>query len=436
LSGAQDELEQADDELSASGRPSTVMAGDISDAAHAEAESMTDPFDEGMGDPPTAREPSSRPSSPPPPPPAARASSPPPPMPPVDQVSDDEPEIEIEDSADVDEDIEIEEGEESGAGEDELELEEGEESGEEELDLDEAEVTEELAPVGRESGVPPEPPPRESAPSRPAASPPSNPPKTAAPSIPERKHAWYEEFFSDDYLRTVRPPGPRALAAECNFIVDVLGIEPGTTVLDVGCGLGLHDIELAQRGALVVGLDLSLPMLSRASDEAQERGLQINFLHGDMRDMTFDGAFDAVLCWGTTFGYFDDEANWKVLRRIHEALRPGGKLLLDVVNRDFLIRSQPNSVWFEGDGCVCMEETRVNSISSRLEVRRNVMLDDGRQRDATYSLRVYSLHELGLLVNKAGFRVLSVSGTMATPGVFFGADSPRIIMIAERRVEE
>src|SRR5690606_3375864 len=122
------------------------------------------------------------------------------------------------------------------------------------------------------------------------ASPPPNKPKSAAPSIPERKHAWFEEFFSDDYLRTVRPPGPRALAAEANFITDMLSIVPGTTLLDVGCGLGLHSIELAQRGALVVGLDLSLPMLSRASDEAQDRGLQINFLHGDMRDMTFDGA--------------------------------------------------------------------------------------------------------------------------------------------------
>jgi SAM-dependent methyltransferase len=421
VSGAQDELGKTDDGTDVSGRPSTVIAGDLSDAAQEEADAMTDPFEERPEAAAAALDEMPRPSSPPPPPAAARSSIPPgaPAGETPTEPDDDEPEIEISEDAEMDD------------------VDDDSPESEEELDLDEADVAEELAP-GRESGVPPEPPPRDSLPSaRPASpAPPPTVPKTPVPVMPERKHAWYEEFFSDDYLRTVRSPSPRALIGECNFIVDSLGIGPGTTLLDVGCGLGLHDIDLAQRGALVVGLDLSLPMLSRASDEAQERGLQINFLHGDMRDMTFEGAFDAVLCWGTTFGYFDDESNWKVLRRIHDALRPGGKLLLDVVNRDFLIRSQPNSVWFEGDGCVCMEETRVNPISSRLEVRRNVMLDDGSQRDATYSLRVYSLHELGQLVNKAGFRVLTVSGTMATPGVFFGADSPRIIMLAERRADD
>lgn len=417
MSGAQDELERAGDEPSISGRPSTIIASDISDAAQREAESIADPF--GDDAPEIAlltEDEEERVSTPPPPPPEALAAS-------ASGNDDEDSVIELEGTEveeELDEAADIEEDD-------------------EELELDEADVAEELPSSGRESGVPPEPPrdslpgSRPAAPSAPAAAAPPSKPRPAAPAVPERKVAWFEEFFSDDYLRTVRPPGPRALATECNFIVDMLGIVPGTTVLDVGCGLGLHAIELAQRGALVVGLDLSLPMLSRAADEAQDRGLQINFLHGDMREMTFDGAFDCVLCWGTTFGYFEDEVNGKVMRRIYDALRPGGKLLLDVVNRDFLLRSQPNSVWFEGDGCVCMEETRVNPLTSRLEVRRNVMLDDGRQRDATYSLRVYSLHELGQVMTKAGFRVISVSGTMATPGVFFGADSPRMIVLAERR---
>src|SRR5690606_27992457 len=125
-------------------------------------------------------------------------------------------------------------------------------------------------------------------------------------------------------------------------------------------------IELTRRGYLVVGLDLSLPMLTRAGEEAKDLGLRINFLHGDMRDMSFDGAFDAVLCWGTTFGYFDDEGNKKTLKRLYSALRVGGKMLLELCNRDFVVRSQPNLVWFEGDGCICMEETKFNYMQSRL----------------------------------------------------------------------
>jgi SAM-dependent methyltransferase len=273
------------------------------------------------------------------------------------------------------------------------------------------------AAEGRASGVPPEP-----TPSRAAKA--------------KRKRPWYEDFFSDDYLRTVRAPTEREVARECDFIERTLRLEAGSTVLDVGCGLGLHAVELTTRRYLVVGLDLSLPMLSRAADEAQDRGLRINFLHGDMREMTFDGAFDGVLCWGTTFGYFDDESNRKVIQRLHNALRPGGRLLLDSVNRDYVVRSQPNLVWFEGDGCVCMEETAFNYFSSRLEVSRNVILDDGKQRDKQYSIRLYSLHEIGQFLHQSQFRVVEVSGTAATPGVYFGADSPRMIILAERRVED
>jgi SAM-dependent methyltransferase len=261
-------------------------------------------------------------------------------------------------------------------------------------------------------------------------------PDPKPPDPKPRRRPWFETFFNDDYLRTVRPPTPRDIERECDFITARLNLAPGATILDVGCGLGLHAIELTRRGYLVVGLDLSLPMLSRAGDEAQDLGLKINFLHADMREMNFDGSFDAVLCWGTTFGYFDDDSNKRVVERLHRALKPRGVLLLDVVNRDYVIRSQPNLIWFEGDGCICMEESKFNYFLSRLEVKRTVMLDDGRQRDSVYTLRSYALHELGLLLHQQGFRVAEVSGMTATPGVFFGADSPRILVVAERRVDK
>jgi SAM-dependent methyltransferase len=257
-----------------------------------------------------------------------------------------------------------------------------------------------------------------------------------APEAPRKKRSrpWFEEFFNDDYLRTVRPPKPAQVSRQCDFIENSFGLQRGATILDVGCGLGAHAVELAARGYLVVGLDLSLPMLSRAADEAQDRGQKINFLHADMREMSFEGTFDAILCWGTTFGYFDDDLNRKVVDRLMRALKPMGLLLLDVVNRDHVIRSQPNLVWFEGDGCVCMEETQFNNITSRLHVKRTVILEDGRQRENEYSVRLYALHELGQMLHHQGFRVAEVSGLEATPGVFFGGDSPRMIILAERRL--
>lgn len=248
-----------------------------------------------------------------------------------------------------------------------------------------------------------------------------------------RTHAWWELFFDDDYLRTVRQPTRAQIARQCDFIIDRLGLKQGATVLDVGCGLGLHVAELASRGYGAVGLDLSLAMLSRASEDAQARGLRINFLHADMRDLSFEGSFDAVTCLGTSLGYFDDETNRKVIEKLLKALKPGGALLLDVVNRDHVIRSQPNLIWFEGEGCVCMEESEFNYFTSRLHVKRTVILDNGRQVESEYALRLYALHELGQLMNASGFRVTEVSGREALPGVFFGQESPNLMIVAVRR---
>lgn len=264
-----------------------------------------------------------------------------------------------------------------------------------------------------------------------ATPPPSSGPVTVDP-LRKRQKPWWEELFGDDYVRTMDKVEPKVVRKECDFIEDRLGLEKGAVILDLACGPGSHAIELSSRGYSVVGYDLSLSMLARAADEAQERGQRLNFLHGDMREMAFEETFDGVYCWSTSFGYFEDEKNLNVLNRIHRALRKGGLLLLDVVNRDYVAPRQPSLVWFEGDGCVCMDEMVVDFFSSRLRVKRTVMFEDGRARELDYAIRLYALHELGKMLHECGFKVIEVTGHPAHPGVFFGSESPRVIVLAER----
>ena len=251
---------------------------------------------------------------------------------------------------------------------------------------------------------------------------------------PRRKgRFWWEELFNEDYLRTMEKLTDKQVARDAIFIEESLGIERGGAVLDLGCGTGRQAIELARRGYEVVGFDLSLPMLSRAREEAQSRSAKLEFVQGDMREMTYEEQFDGVYCWNTAFGYFEEEKNAYVVDRVRHALKSGGLFLLDVVNRDFIMRQSPSLAWFEGDGCVCMDEMIVDVITSRMKVKRTLMLDDGRSRETEYSMRIYSLHELGKLLHEHGFKVTEVSGRSSTPGVFFGNESPRTIILAEKR---
>ncbi len=251
-----------------------------------------------------------------------------------------------------------------------------------------------------------------------------------------RAKPWFEEIFDEDYLRTLPFLTPQATQSEAQFVIDALSLQPGAQVLDLGCGYGRHAMELAARGFHVVGLDQSLPLLLRGADEAQRRGLTINFVHGDMRELDFDSQFDGAYCLFSTFGFFDDEANKKTASNLARALKPGARAVIDILNRDYLIADLPTRVWWEGDGCVVLEEVEFNYFSSRVQCNRSVVFDDGRQVEQEISVRAYSLHELGKLLHAAGFRVLEVSGSMVTRGRFFGGTSRQIVVIAERRAKD
>ncbi|HEY6561185.1 MAG TPA: methyltransferase domain-containing protein [Polyangiaceae bacterium] len=328
-----------------------------------------------------------------------------------------------------------------------------------------APIVREAAPDGsvpQKAQPPPPPPKRRPLPSSPEAAPQSirpaipeldskpreEPPPAARPKTREetpsskasdetarikaQRRAWWEELFSEDFVRALSKLSDEQVGREVDFIEESLGVAAGGVVLDLGCGAGHHAVELASRGYGVVGYDLSLSQLALAADVAQERGQRINFLQGDMREMAFEEMFDGIFCWNTTFGYFEEEKNIAVAQRVFKALRPGGMFLLDVVNRDFVAQHQPSQVWYEGDSCVCMDDMSLDFITSRLRVKRSIILDDGRTRESVYSVRLYALHELGKILHDVGFRITEASGHPAMPGVFFGQCSPRIIILAQR----
>ena len=301
-------------------------------------------------------------------------------------------------------------------------------------------------PIGQETHSPrasasrvPPPPPEPPRVSRSIAPPPppqgSRPHALTEPQRRRRRH-WWEELFNDDYLRTVAPLDAAQVGAETDWIEHALGVEGGAAVLDVACGVGGHSIELSKRGYDVTGVDLSSTMIQRAQSHCLGVPRQPRFVVSDMLALDFEESFDAAFCVGSSFGFFDDQRNVDVATRIHRALKDNGTFLLQVINRDHAIQSQPAMAWFEGDGCVCMEESSVNYITSRLNVKRTVIFDDGRQREIEFSVRLYSLHELGQLLHQSGFRILEVSGHVRTPGAFFGPSSRELIILAQKRGAE
>ena len=108
-----------------------------------------------------------------------------------------------------------------------------------------------------------------------------------------------------------------ATERETAFVVEALGLQEGDRVLDLACGHGRHAIALAQRGMVVTGQDLNEDYLRMARERRQRvKGVEIETVHGDMRDIPFTDEFDAVINMFTAFGYFEsEEEDEKVLAR-------------------------------------------------------------------------------------------------------------------------
>lgn len=260
------------------------------------------------------------------------------------------------------------------------------------------------------------------------------PPATTefTPGRPREKRPWFSELFEDDMVRTLDNPKLRDVERESAFIEQSFRLPKGARLLDVACGHGVHAVELAAHGYEVVALDLSTTLLGLARAYADRRGQSVSFVQGDMRQLELDGALDGVYCWSASFGYFDDATNANVLARMAKALRPGGKLLLDLANRDYVAPRAPSTAWFEKPGCVCMDEVRFDYLTSRLHAKRMVIFENGRAKEVEYSMRLYSASDLVHLLESSGLRVIELSGHRAHRGAYFGNESPRLIALAEK----
>lgn len=121
--------------------------------------------------------------------------------------------------------------------------------------------------------------------------------------------------------------------AEVAFIIDECRLAKGDSVLDVGCGTGRHVTGLAKKGIRVTGIDY-LPTSSHQSEE-ETINLQLDarFIKGDARHLELQQLFDAVICLYDVIGsYADQDENVRIIRSCVRHLRPGGRLLLSVMN--------------------------------------------------------------------------------------------------------
>ena len=151
-----------------------------------------------------------------------------------------------------------------------------------------------------------------------------------------------EATFGDDYLYFYAESTDEGHSDDdAAEILGRLGLPPGSRILDVPCGTGRISRRLASAGFDVTGVDLSASFIALAEAEPVGPvgpGGHLAYHRGDLRQLPVPGPFDAVVCWFTSFGYYDDADCRRVLAEFHRVLRPGGTVLIETMHHDGVVR--------------------------------------------------------------------------------------------------
>ena len=158
---------------------------------------------------------------------------------------------------------------------------------------------------------------------------------------------WHEPDFSRHFLRAATRSS-RHTQREIAFLERYGLLTPGHRILDLACGGGRHSVAMAQRGAVVTGIDLGPAAIDAARRRAKRAGVHVEWLHGDLRHLPFENVFHAVTFIFGCFTEMPRRDAQAVLGRISRSLRPGGTLLLDVYTPAFFADLDGMQEWWVG----------------------------------------------------------------------------------------
>lgn len=204
--------------------------------------------------------------------------------------------------------------------------------------------------------------------------------------------------------------------------------EPGSSVLDLGCGTGRTTIPLAEAGYRVRGVDLTPRMIEAARRIARARRLEIDYEVGDATDLRFDDAsWDHALFSNQGWTQIPGEARrMGALREVHRILKPGGRFLFTVHPRLW------NRTWFAFWVWQWVRLRVLKPLGGDVpEIEfgdRMFRREAGRTHERSQYIHVPRISRVKAMVAEAGFELMECetgrSDTGGTSPVFFVCGKP------------
>ena len=243
---------------------------------------------------------------------------------------------------------------------------------------------------------------------------------------------WFVEWFNTEAYHVLYKHRDFKEASAFTRLISERFFSSGKKrLMDLGCGKGRHAVSLASFGHEVIGVDLSENSIASArTTHVDQSGL--SFVRADMRELRthFEAdTFDGVLLLFTSFGYFEnDQDHEEVLAQVKQIIRPGGSLLLDYFNLDWVQSQLVGHEQVQRDGWSFDIDRRIHEGWVEKSIRCES--DEGVKSHAVERVRAFTVNDLKKMCELQGFEKLEFYGNYQMDDLV--DSSPRCILVARK----
>ena len=221
------------------------------------------------------------------------------------------------------------------------------------------------------------------------------------------------------------------------WMVSQFGIDGKTEIADFGCGPGLYTTRLAERGAIVTGIDFSENSLKYAKQVAEQKGLEINYVHTNYFDFETTHRFDLITMIMCDFCALSPEQRKIMLLKFSSLLKSGESVLLDVYSLNNFNQkdesasyelNQLNGFWSQQD-YYCFVNT-FKYEKEKVTLDKYTIIEESRTRIVYNWLQHFSEESLRKEFEENGFEVESFYSNVA--GETFDPEAIEFAIVASK----
>jgi cyclopropane fatty-acyl-phospholipid synthase-like methyltransferase len=239
-------------------------------------------------------------------------------------------------------------------------------------------------------------------------------------------------FFDGHYKHIWKQIFPeKTTVAEVDFIMEDAQLNQKSSVLDLMCGHGRHALELAKRGVQVTAIDNLADYITEIREKAANENLAIEAIQADVLDLNPGKQYDAVMCMGNSFQFFDSNELDDLLSYISKSLKKGGRFYINSWSiLEIAVKSFQSNGWSRMGELLFLNECRWATQPTRIETVSIIIPESGEREEKQGVDYIYSIAEMEAMLVGANMPVKEI---YSIPGKKkFVVGDPRVYFVCEK----